>query len=431
MSEPTSMAPLVQSEASSAQPLSHVAPEIKSVSETTCCIVGAGPAGVMLALLLARKGVSVTLLEAHMDFEREFRGDTLHPIVMENLDQLGLADRLLQLQHSQLEKVAFQNGDSSLKIAAFNQLKTKFPFITVIAQSHFLEFITAEAKQYPNFHLIMGAQVDTLLEEQGHIRGVRYRGQDGWHDLHAVLTVAADGRFSRIRRLAGFEPVKSSSPMDILWFRISRTATDPDIGLGGYFGSGALIALINRFDYWQVGYVIPKGGYQQLRSQGLEGVRQTFAKTVPFLADRASEVQEWKQVSVLSVESNYLTRWHRPGLLLIGDAAHVMSPVGGVGINYAIQDAIVSANILAPTLQFGIVHERDLAAIQRQRVLPTRIIQAVQSFIQNQVLVRGLKAGPAATSLPFGFRLAARIPFFGMIPASIIGYGFFPARIRK
>jgi 2-polyprenyl-6-methoxyphenol hydroxylase-like FAD-dependent oxidoreductase len=403
--------------------------EVSQITETTCCIVGAGPAGAMLALLLARKGIRVTLLEAHMDFEREFRGDTLHPIVMENLDKLGLADRLLQLRHAELRTVALQGKSNSFQVASFTGLKTKFPFVTVIAQSRFLEFIIDEARRYPHFQLVMGAQVDSLLEEQEFVRGVRYHGRDGRHDLHAVLTVAADGRFSRMRRLSGFEPVKSSPPMDVLWFRIPRKETDPTFGLGGRFGQGAIFVLINRFDYWQVGYVIHKGGYQALRARGLEHLHQLFAQVVPELADRIGEIQEWKQISVLAVESSYLRRWYRPGLLLIGDAAHVMSPVGGVGINYAIQDAIVTANILAPTLQFGIVHERDLAAIQRQRELPTRLIQLVQTFLQTRVLAPSLKPG-AVSTVPTFVRFLARIPFFSSIPARLLGFGLWPARIK-
>ncbi len=403
--------------------------EIKQVLETTCCIVGGGPAGVMLALLLARKGVRVTLLEAHMDFDREFRGDTLHPIVMENLDYLGLAEPLLQMRHSQLQTFALQGRKGQVKLAAFQQVKTKFPFVTVIAQSRFLEFLTEEARRFPNFQLVMGAQVDGLIEEQGKVRGVRYRGQDGWYEVHAVLTVGADGRFSRIRKLAGMKLVQASVPMDVLWFRLSHQPGDPAIGLAGHIGKGVIGIVIDRFDYWQMGYVIPKGGYQEIRAQGLEHLRRVFAETVPEFADRIAEIQEWKQISVLSVEASYVKCWHRPGLLLIGDAAHVMSPVGGVGINYAIQDAIAAANVLAAHLQFGIVSDRDLAKIQRQREIPTRLIQSVQSFMQDQVLARVLQSNKALP-LPPAIRLLSSIPGFNTLPARLLGFGLWPARIQ-
>jgi 2-polyprenyl-6-methoxyphenol hydroxylase-like FAD-dependent oxidoreductase len=430
MHEPTFVTPDTSPDKTATAQATQPSQEAGQITETTCCIVGAGPAGAMLALLLARKGVRVTLLEAHTDFERDFRGDTLHPIVMENLDTLGLADRLLQLRHAELRTIAVQSDSGSLQVASFEGLKTKFPYVTVIAQSRFLEFLIEEARRYPHFQLVMGAQVDSLLEEDGIVRGVRYRGQDGWHDLRAVLTVAADGRFSRVRRLAGFEPVKSSPPMDVLWFRLSRKETDPAFGLGGRFARGAIFVLLNRFDYWQAGHVIPKGGYQALRTQGMEHLHQIFAQAVPELADRINEIQEWKQISVLSVESSYLRRWHRPGLLLIGDAAHVMSPVGGVGINYAIQDAIVAADVLAHTLQFGIVHERDLATIQRRRELPTRLIQQIQTFVQMRVFAPSFRSG-AAFGIPPIVRFVLRLPFVRTIPAWLIGFGILPARIKN
>ena len=405
--------------------------EIKSVTQTTCCIVGGGPAGAVLAYMLARKGVEVMLLEAHMDFEREFRGDTLHASVMEIMDELGLADRLLQLRHSEASRFVLNTTNSTVTLANLGRLKgrTKYPYVTVMAQSKFLNFMTAEARRYDNFHLVMGAQVDELLEEDGVVRGVRYRGIDGWHEIHAILTVGADGRFSRLRRLCGFESVKTSPPMDILWFRLSRKDTDQIESLGGRFGAGMIAAVIDRFDYWQIGYVIPKGHYQQVRAAGLGELRKRLAALVPQLADRVDELTDWKQISVLSVESDRLPRWYRPGLLLIGDAAHVMSPVGGVGINYAIQDAVVAANILADKLAYGIVQTSDLARVQRERELPTRILQAFQTLLQNQVLAQAMNATGQFQLSPV-LRFGLRLPVLRDVPANMIAFGPFPAHVR-
>jgi 2-polyprenyl-6-methoxyphenol hydroxylase-like FAD-dependent oxidoreductase len=404
--------------------------EIKEVQETTCCIVGGGPAGAVLALLLARQNIPVMLLEAHMDFDREFRGDTIHPSVMEIMDEIGLADKLLQLSHTEMHHVSAQTPQGIVTVADFDLLKgRKYPYVTIMPQVEFLNFINEEAKRYPCFRQVMGAQVDELVEEDGVIRGVRYRGQDGWYEVRAALTVGADGRFSRIRKLAGFEPIKTSPPMDVLWFRLTRKPDDPEEPFGR-FGDGMILVVINRFDYWQLGYVIPKGGYQQIRAAGLEWIRENVARIMPEFADRVDELKEWKQISVLSVESSRTPRWYRPGLLLIGDAAHVMSPVGGVGINYAIQDAVVAANVLSGRLKYGVVSQKDLAEVQRQRELPTKFIQRLQSFAQQAVLAPALKARQPFT-IPRWVRVLLSIPFVRTIPARIVGYGLFPAHVKK
>ncbi len=404
--------------------------EVKQVMQTTCCIVGGGPAGALLALLLARKGIPVMLLEAHMDFDREFRGDTLHPAAMHIMDELGLADRLLQIRHTELRKASLQTVAGTVPFIDFTHLKTKYPYITVMAQSQFLDFIVGEAKHYPNFQLIFGAQVDELIEEDGQIRGVHYHGHDGWYEVRAMLTVGADGRFSRLRRLAGFEPVKTSPPMDILWFRFSRKESDPVESIGGRLGDKMILALINRFDYWQIGYIIPKGNYQRVRAAGMDSLRQSIAKTVPEFVDRVEELQDWKQISVLSVESSRLTRWYRPGLLLIGDAAHVMSPVGGVGINYAIQDAVAAANLLTEKLKHGTLRTQDLAKVQHQRELPTRIIQTVQTFVQERLLSTVLRADKPFV-IPVWFQLLFRIPIIRAIPARLVAFGLFPTHLKQ
>ena len=408
--------------------------ELRDVERTTCCVVGGGPGGSVLALLLARAGVDVTLLEAHPDFDREFRGDTLHPSVMEIMDQLGLADRLLELRHTEARSFTLQTVSGPFTPVDLSRLNTKFPYITLMPQTSFLEFIVGEAKRYPNFRLVMEARVRELIEEDGVIRGVRYESEDGTHEVRAVLTVGADGRGSRVRRLAGFEPVKTSPPMDVLWFKLPREEGDPE-GLIGRFGRGHIAVMLDRQDYWQAGYVIPKGTYPELRREGIESLRRGFAELIPEYADRIEHLEDWKQASLLSVESSICPRWYRPGLLLIGDAAHVMSPVGGVGINYAIQDAVVAANVLSGPLgesQARLVdlEVRHLAAVQRRRELPTRLIQRAQALIQQQVLARALSSKELFAPPPL-LRLLLRIPLVRTIPSRIVGFGFWPVRVKE
>jgi 2-polyprenyl-6-methoxyphenol hydroxylase-like FAD-dependent oxidoreductase len=410
------------------------APEIRGVRRTTCCVVGGGPGGAVLSLLLARAGVDVTLLEAHPDFDREFRGDTLHPSVMEIMDQLGLADRLLKLRHTEIRSATVQTVAGPFTPLDFSRLNTKYPYITMMPQTSFLEFITAEAKRYPNFRQVMEARVRELVEEDGVIRGVRYEGNDGWHEVRAVLTVGADGRGSRVRRLAGFEPVKTSPPMDVLWFKLPREPDDPE-GAMGRVGRGHIAILLDRFDYWQAGYVIPKGTFPELRHEGIESLRRSFAELIPEFADRLERLEDWKQVSLLSVESSRCPRWYRPGLSLIGDAAHVMSPVGGVGINYAIQDAVVAANVLAGPLKDSQAQLKDLdtkylAAVQWRRELPTRFIQTLQTQIQRRVLASVLRSEQPLAP-PGWLRLLIRVPLVRSVPARIVGFGLWPVRVKE
>ncbi|MDJ0706548.1 MAG: FAD-dependent oxidoreductase [Leptolyngbyaceae cyanobacterium MO_188.B28] len=391
--------------------------------QTGCCVVGGGPAGAVLAFLLARQGVSVVLLEAHRDFDRDFRGDTLHPSVMNIMDELGLADRLLDLPHTKLRTGTLGTPQGSVTIADFSRLKTRFPYVTLMPQVQFLEFIVNEAKQYPSFQLIMGANVQELIVEDDRVIGVRYRGQGGWHEIRAKLTVGADGRHSRLRQLAGFEPLQIAPPMDVLWFRLPRKPKEPK-GAMGRIGSGRFVVLLNRFDSWQVAYIFPKGGYQQIRAAGLEALRQSIVEVTPEFSDRIQHLQSWSQVAFLAVESSRLRRWHRPGLLLIGDAAHAMSPVGGVGINYAIQDAVVAANVLCQPLKAGVVQPRHLAAVHRQREWPTRLIQMVQSLVQKRIITPALDPEQEFTP-PIIFRL----PILRDLPARLIGLGVWPVHV--
>lgn len=398
------------------------------MKQTTCCIVGGGPGGAVLALLLARQGINVTLLEAHEDFDRDFRGDTIHPSVLEILDELGLVERLLQLRHSKIYTGTFMTPTGPLTVADFRRLRTRFPFIALLPQVHFLEFITEEAKRYPNFQLLMGASAHELVQEDGTIKGIRYRAHDGWHELRAVLTVGADGRSSHVRRLAGLVPIKTSPPMDVLWFRLPRLPEDP-AGLLARFGRGHMMVMLDRLDQWQVAYVILKGASQQVHAAGLDALRQSIVEIAPELASRVKELKDWKDVATLNVESSRVPRWCLPGLLLIGDAAHVMSPVGGVGINYAIQDAAAAANLLSAQLKRGVVTLDDLRAVQRRREWPTRFIQRIQAIAQR-IIGNALNTNQTLKP-PLLLRLLLRVPLLRDVPARVLAFGFWPVHLKS
>jgi 2-polyprenyl-6-methoxyphenol hydroxylase-like FAD-dependent oxidoreductase len=399
------------------------------VESTDCCIIGSGPGGAMLALLLARKGLSVTLLELHKDFDRNFRGDTLHPSILEILDDIGLADELLRLPHSRIQEIIFISDEGKFQVADFSRLKTRFPYITLLQQARFIEFLVREAARYPNFRLVMGANVRELVEEDGTILGVRYRQGNDWSEVRAPLTVGADGRSSRTGRQAGFKAIETSPAMDVLWFRLPRLPEDTS-GLFAYMGRGHFMVFIDCQEYWQVGDVIPKGAFPQIMADGLEAMRRTIGRLAPEFAERAEHLRDWKQVATLSVESKRLKRWYRPGLLLIGDAAHTMSPAGGVGINYAIQDAAAAANLLAGPLLSGHVRLRDLRAVQRRREWPTRIIQMLQSLDQKLIIARALDP-KRPVSIPLGIRLLYRLPFVRLLIARLMAFGVWPVHVKN
>jgi 2-polyprenyl-6-methoxyphenol hydroxylase-like FAD-dependent oxidoreductase len=402
---------------------------VASMRQTRCCIVGAGPAGAVLGLLLARAGVPVVLLEAHHDFDRDFRGDSVHPSTLEILDQLGLAERVHQLPHGKVRKLQLRTKRRTYTLGDLGRLRTKFPYVMMLPQARLLELLTEEAKKYSNFELALGANVQRLIETDGAVRGVLFRdADDRWHEVRADLTVAADGRFSKVRHLAGIEPVKTAPPMDVVWFRLPKKPSDPAEQAAIYLvGGGHFAVVLDRADQWQIGYVILKGSFGALKAAGLPALQSGLAELVPWLADRIEELKDWKQVAVLNVESSRVPTWHRPGLLLIGDAAHVMSPVAGVGINVAVQDAVETYNLLAEKLRAGPVTEADLAAVQKQREPAVRAIQRIQRVMQDRIAAPGLQAGKEFRP-PWFLRMLAALPLLRNLPAKMLAFG--PRRVR-
>jgi 2-polyprenyl-6-methoxyphenol hydroxylase-like FAD-dependent oxidoreductase len=347
---------------------------------------------------------------------------------MEIMDELGLADRLLGLPHTRASRLRFRTPRGTATLADFRDLKTRFPYLAFMPQWDFLDFVTDEARRYPNFRLEMNAEVRELVEEGGVVRGVRYETPDGTREARATLTVAADGRDSRVREQAGLEVVGTAPPIDVLWFRISRRKGDSEEPTG-YIGAGRFVVLINRGDYWQVGYVLPKGADRRVRAAGLESFRRSVGEAVPEVADRTDEIRDWDRVKLLSIQVNRLRRWYRPGLLCIGDAAHAMSPVGGVGINLAIQDAVAAANALSGPLRRGSVELRHVRAVQLRREVPIRILQGLQSLAHRRIVAAAVGRG-GIPSPPLPVRALLGLQIVRDLPARIIGFGVWPVHVR-
>jgi 2-polyprenyl-6-methoxyphenol hydroxylase-like FAD-dependent oxidoreductase len=397
------------------------------VSELDCCIAGGGPAGMMLGLLLARQGVDVMVLEKHGDFLRDFRGDTVHPSTLRLLDELGLADDFLALPHQEVSRVGVTTDDGTYALADFGRLPGAFPFLAFVPQWDLLDFLADRARAYPNFRLRMNAEAVGLLREDGHVTGLRYRTPDGSeHVVRAQLTVAADGRNSRLRADAGLRLRTFGAPMDVVWFRLSKPpgGSGPSFGGAGRITRGRMLVRLDRRDYWQCAYLVPKGGYAALQAAGLEAFRADLARLLPEGAP-LDALRSWDDVRVLSVRVDRLTRWHQPGLLVIGDAAHAMSPVGGVGINLAVQDAAAAARLLAGPLRAGAGTPRRLGRVRWRRLLPTVITQFVQRQIQTRVLGPVL-AGDQPIGTPRVLRLLDRHPVLQGLPARAIGIGVLP-----
>ena len=389
-----------------------------------CCIAGGGPAGMMLA----RAGVDVVVLEKHADFLRDFRGDTIHPSTLEVMHELGFLERLLTLPHQKVPRINGQFGDLVLTAADFSSLSSHCRFVAFMPQWDFLNFLAQEAARYHTFQLRMQADVTSLIEEAGSVVGLRANTPDGPLEVRASLVVGADGRHSTVRSQAGLPVEEFGAPMDVLWFRLSRRLSDPADPIGR-FDAGRIFIMLNRGDYWQGGFVIQKGSRDQLQKRGLQAFRDAVAQLAPFMADRVGELCDWEPVKLLTVQVDRLRQWYRPGLLCIGDAAHAMSPVGGVGINLAIQDAVATANLLAAPLGAGRLRTRDLRLVQQRREWLTRMTQRVQLAIQNRVIGPVL-SGSGRLTPPFAVRLLAWFPFLRRIPGRMIGLGFRPEHVH-
>ena len=394
--------------------------------ETQCCINGGGPAGLTLGYLLARAGVDVVVLEKHADFLRDFRGDTIHPSTLELMYDLGLLPEFLRLPHQRVEQFVAQFGGERLQLADFARLPVEAPFVAMMPQWDFLSFLANKAKAYPNFRLIMKADGRQLLTDDGRVTGLTAATPEGDLTIKAPLTVAADGRGSQLRAEAGLPLKDLGAPIDVLWFRLSRAPKDTE-ETQGRFDAGQIFITLNRGDYWQCAYVVPKGGFEAKKAAGLAAFRTELAKVAPFEAKRVHELETWDQVKVLSVQVNRLETWWRSGLLCIGDAAHAMSPVGGVGVNLAVQDAVAAANHLARPLRDGTLSTSDLAAVQKHRAWPTRVTQRVQVVVQNRVLLKALRSG-ASFHPPLFLRMLLRLPLLRNLPGRFVGLGVQPER---
>jgi 2-polyprenyl-6-methoxyphenol hydroxylase-like FAD-dependent oxidoreductase len=409
--------------------MSQPQPDAQQI-RTTSCIVGGGPAGMMLGLLLARAGVDVIVLEKHGDFLRDFRGDTIHPSTLELMHELGMLDEFLRLPHQEMRRVKIKVDDVEIAGPDFSHLPTRCKFIAMMPQWDFLDFLVTRAKRCPTFHLRLNTEATGLIEEDGRVVGVRAKTEQGELNAYADLVVGADGRSSVMRERAGMEVEDFGVPIDVLWFRVAKTTDDTEPALGR-IRNGKMMVTINRGDYYQCGYIIRKGAFEGIKSRGLEAFREEIVSVAPFLRDAITEIDDWDKVKLLTVQVNRLRQWYRPGLLFIGDAAHAMSPAGGVGINLAIQDAVAAANLLAEKLRQGNCQTDDLSRVQQRREWPARMIQAIQVFIHRRMF--GSRSDPEkALSFPWPARAVLWLltPLLRRVAARVIGIGFRAEHIR-
>jgi 2-polyprenyl-6-methoxyphenol hydroxylase-like FAD-dependent oxidoreductase len=396
---------------------------------TACCIAGGGPAGIVLGFLLARAGIEVLVFEKHADFFRDFRGDTIHPSTFELMYELGLLDDFLRVPHQQLLQIAAAVDDFTVTVGDFSHLPVHCKFVGVMPQWDFLNFIAEKAQAYPQFHLRLESEVTDLIIENDRVVGVRAKTRDGGREFRAHLTVGADGRHSIVRAKANFEVLDLGAPIDVLWMRLARLPTDPEQTLGR-FRAGKLLVTLNRGDYWQCAYVIPKGGFAAIQKNGLPSFHRDLESVAPFLQGRTADLKDWSDIKLLSVAVDRLRHWSRSGLLCIGDSAHAMSPIGGVGINLAIQDAVAAANILVPILSTGASADPHLQKVQARREFPTRMTQAVQIFAHKRFIGPALATQAPLKRLPLPLFLLKHFPILRRIPARMVGLGFRPEHIH-
>jgi len=395
---------------------------------TQCCIAGGGPAGVMLGFLLARAGVDVVVLEKHADFFRDFRGDTIHPSTLELMHELGLLDEFLKLPHQKVERLTALIGDERVGMVDLTHLPTRCKYVALMPQWDFLNFLAAHGKRYETFDLRMQTEATDLIAAGGRIVGLRAKTPYGEIAIRADLIVGCDGRHSTVREKAGLKSDDYGAPMDVLWFRLPKKTTDATDTFG-HIEAGAMMIMLDRGDYWQCAYVIPKGGIDRVKAEGVDAFHKRVVTMSPFLADRVDELKGWDDIKLLSVAVDRLRQWWRPGLICIGDAAHAMSPIGGVGVNLAVQDAVAAANRLAAPLKAGKASSDDLQAIQDRRTLPVRLTQRIQLTIQNRIIGPAL-AGTQRPKPPFLFKLFEMFPVLRRIPARLLGVGIRPEHVH-
>ncbi|WP_407146443.1 FAD-dependent oxidoreductase [Bradyrhizobium sp. ORS 86] len=395
-----------------------------------CCVVGGGPAGMMLGYLLGRAGVEVVVLEKHADFFRDFRGDTVHPSTLQVMDELGLIDGFLKLPHQQLQKLEGVFGGTPIRLADFSRVSVKYPFIAMMPQWDFLNFLRDSGKRFASLKVLMTTEAIDLIRRGDTVTGVRANTPDGTIDIEADLTIACDGRHSTVRACAGLEVEEIGAPMDVLWFRVGRQP-DATENLFARVEPGKMLVTFDRGDYWQCAYVIAKGQYDAVKAKGLPALLDDVVRIAPILKSGIAEVKSFDDVKLLTVAINRLTRWTRPGLLCIGDAAHAMSPIGGVGVNLAVQDAVATANILAAKLARGCPSEEELDAVRRRREFPMRMTQGMQVIAQNNIISVALKSGGRPLKVPLAARVITAVPWLQGQLARLVGVGVRPEHVHS
>ncbi|WP_339039333.1 FAD-dependent oxidoreductase [Bradyrhizobium symbiodeficiens] len=395
-----------------------------------CCIVGGGPAGMMLGYLLGRAGIDVVVLEKHADFFRDFRGDTVHPSTLQVMDELGLIDGFLKLPHQRLQKMDGLFGGTPVRIADLRRLHTKYPFIAFMPQWDFLNFLREAGRRFASLEVMMSTEAVDLIRRGEAIAGVRAKTPDGIVDIEADLTIACDGRHSTVRERAGLSVEEIGAPMDVLWFRVGRKP-DQTENVFARVEPGKMMITFDRGDYWQCAYVIAKGQYEAVKARGLQALLDDVVRMAPILKGGIADVMSFDDVKLLTVAINRMARWTRPGLLCIGDAAHAMSPVGGVGVNLAVQDAVATANLLADKLQHGCPSENDLDAVRRRREFPVRMTQRMQVIVQNKIISGALQGNDRPLRVPLIVRLITALPWLQGIPARLLALGVRPEHVHS